>query len=65
MKKGGGGGSASAKRAGNTRMAGYMKENKIERTSGMCPICYKNSGNDTITGAAVFQHISRHARGNI
>ena len=65
MKKGGGGGSASAKRAGNVRMASHLKQHKIERTSGMCCVCYKNIGNDTVKGNAVANHYAQHSRGNI
>lgn len=58
-------GSAAAKRAKNVAMAAELKRIGDERRSGMCPICYKSTGNDTFGGSSVLNHISAHARGAV
>jgi len=58
-------GSASQKRTRNKQMAAELKRLGIERRSGVCPICYRASGNDTFGGVSVYNHISAHARGAV
>lgn len=64
--KAGHGGSASAKRAANSRMAGMLKSLGIERKQGRCPVCYRIIGIERPqenSQHAMFAHISAHSRG--
>lgn len=45
--------------AKDKQMASNLRENKVERTTGICCICYKTIGNDS----AAFNHYSAHSRG--
>lgn len=36
--------------------AAYMKDHKIERTTGICAVCYKQIPNDTFGGSGAQNH---------
>lgn len=38
------------------RLSKYLKDNKIERTYGICAVCYRPIPNDTFGGSGAFRH---------
>jgi hypothetical protein len=49
-------GSAARKVQRNREMAAELKRLGIERRSGVCPVCYRTSPNDTFGGSGAFHH---------
>ena len=45
--------------AKDKQMASNLREQKVERTTGICCICYKTIGNDS----AAYNHYTAHSRG--